>query len=137
MGVGLQDEEKALETLMSKRSALQAKRTELERKIKDLGSLPAEAFEKYQDYPLQDLHNLLQKSNTQLKKFRLGSLFWLLCAYLSCLAHRRLWHTQVHEHRHRQASRCNAVACSKHARLARHTQTWAFPNGGVYIHTRQ
>ena len=66
----LQDEEKALETLMSKRSALQAKRTELERKIKDLGSLPSEAFEKYQDHRLQDLHKLLQKSNTQLKKFR-------------------------------------------------------------------
>lgn len=75
MGDGLQDEEKALETLMSKRSALHAKRTELERKIKDLGSLPAEAFEKYQDYQLQDLHKLLQKSNTQLKKFRLGSAF--------------------------------------------------------------
>ena len=55
---------------MSKRSALQAKRTELERKIKDLGSLPSEAFEKYTDYQLQDLHKLLQKSNTQLKKFR-------------------------------------------------------------------
>lgn len=62
-----------METLMSKRSALQAKRSELERKIKDLGSLPSEAFEKYQDYRLQDLHKLLQKSNTQLKKFRSGS----------------------------------------------------------------
>lgn len=60
---------------MSKRSALQAKRTELERKIKDLGSLPSEAFEKYQDYQLKDLHKLLQKSNTQLKKFRWGPAF--------------------------------------------------------------
>ena len=54
---------------MSKRSALQGKRTELERKIKDLGSLPSEAFEKYRDYTLQELHKLLQKANTQLKKF--------------------------------------------------------------------
>lgn len=65
----VQDEEKALETLMSRRSTAQAKRAELERKIKDLGSLPAEAFEKYQDHRLQDLHKLLQKCNTQLKKF--------------------------------------------------------------------
>jgi structural maintenance of chromosome 3 (chondroitin sulfate proteoglycan 6) len=68
----LQDEQKALETLMSKRSALQGKRTELERKIKDLGSLPSEAFEKWRDHSLQELHKLLQKANTQLKKFRCG-----------------------------------------------------------------
>jgi len=67
-----QDEQKALETLMSKRSALQGKRTELERKIKDLGSLPSEAFEKWRDHSLQELHKLLQKANTQLKKFRCG-----------------------------------------------------------------
>lgn len=65
-----QDEEKALETLMSKRTALQAKRAELERKIKDLGSLPSDAFEKYHDHTLQDLRKLLHKANTQLKKFR-------------------------------------------------------------------
>ena len=68
----LQDEQKALETLMSMRSALQGKRTELERKIKDLGSLPSEAFEKYRDHSLQELHKLLHKANTQLKKFRCG-----------------------------------------------------------------
>lgn len=68
----VQDEEKALETLMSKRTALQAKRSELERKIKDLGSLPSEAFEKYHDHTLQDLRKLLHKANTQLKKFRYG-----------------------------------------------------------------
>ena len=55
---------------MSKRSALQGKRAELEKKIKELGSLPAEAFEKYQDHSQQELHKLLQKANTQLKKFR-------------------------------------------------------------------
>lgn len=66
----MQDEEKALETLVSKRSALQGKRTELERKIKDLGSLPSEAFEKFQDHTVQELHKLLQKANAQLKKFR-------------------------------------------------------------------
>ncbi|DBB00026.1 hypothetical protein WJX77_003476 [Trebouxia sp. C0004] len=65
----VQDEQKALEMLMSKRSALQGKRTELERKIKDLGSLPSEAFEKYRDHTLQELHKLLQKANTQLKQF--------------------------------------------------------------------
>lgn len=61
-----------MEMLMSKRSALQGKRTELERKIKDLGSLPSEAFEKYRDHTLQELHKLLQKANSQLKKFRWG-----------------------------------------------------------------
>lgn len=68
----MQDEEKALETLMSRRTALQAKRSELERKIKDLGSLPSEAFEKYHDHTLADLRKLLHKANTQLKKFRYG-----------------------------------------------------------------
>ena len=57
---------------MSKRSALQSKRADLEKKIKDLGSLPAEAFEKYQDHSSQQLHKLLQKANTSLKKFRCG-----------------------------------------------------------------
>ena len=68
---------------MSRRSAMQSKRTELERKIKDLGSLPSEAFEKYRDHGLQELHKLLQKANTQLKKFRYS--FCCLATCLSCL----------------------------------------------------
>lgn len=78
---------------MSKRSALQAKRTELERKIKDLGSLPSEAFEKYQDYQLQDLHKLLQKSNTQLKKFRWDS----ACGCFLLLDTPLLYHTHAYK----------------------------------------
>ena len=66
---------------MSRRSAMQSKRTELERKIKDLGSLPSEAFEKYRDHSLQELHKLLQKANTQLKKFRYRG---KACHYTAC-----------------------------------------------------
>ena len=64
-----QDESRKVETLLSKRAGLQQKRSDLERKIRELGSLPAEAFEKSRDKPLASLHKLLQQAQTELKKY--------------------------------------------------------------------
>lgn len=55
--------------MLSKRATLQQKRGDLERKIRELGSLPADAFEKYRDHSLKQLLQLLQKAQTQLKKY--------------------------------------------------------------------
>eukprot|EP00249_Psilotum_nudum_P021227 c28024_g1_i1 orf=174-3791(+) len=65
----LQDEAKDLEQLLNKRNLLQAKREDLMKKIRDLGSLPSDAFEKYQKKSLKELHKMLHKCNEQLKKF--------------------------------------------------------------------
>ncbi len=64
-----QDESRKVETLLSKRAAWQQKKSDLERKIRELGSLPAEAFEKYRDKSLTSLHKLLQQAQNELKKY--------------------------------------------------------------------
>ena len=64
-----QDELRKVENLLSKRAGLQQKRADLERKIRELGSLPAEAFEKYRDRSLGSLHKLLQQAQNELKKY--------------------------------------------------------------------
>ena len=38
------------------------------RKIRELGSLPADAFEKYQNMSLKELWKLMNKCNNELKK---------------------------------------------------------------------
>lgn len=43
----LQDEAKDLEQLLNRRNLLHVKREDLMKKIRDLGSLPSDAFEKY------------------------------------------------------------------------------------------
>lgn len=65
----LQDEKKDLEQLLNRRNLLQVKREDLMKKIRDLGSLPSDAFEKYQKKSLKELHKMLHKCNEQLKKF--------------------------------------------------------------------
>lgn len=65
----LQDEKKDLEQLLNKRNLLQVKREDLMKKIRDLGSLPSDAFEKYQKKSLKELHKMLHNCNEQLKKF--------------------------------------------------------------------
>lgn len=64
-----QDESRKVENLLSKRAALQQKKADLERKIRDLGTLPADAFDKYRDQPLKMLHSLLHKAQQELKKY--------------------------------------------------------------------
>lgn len=65
----LQDEAKDLEQLLNKRNLLQAKREDYMKKIRELGSLPSDAFEKYKRKNLKELHKMLHKCNEQLKKF--------------------------------------------------------------------
>ncbi len=75
-----QDESRKVESLLSKRAALGQKRGDLERKIRELGSLPADAFDKFRDTTLKDLLRLLQKAQNQLKKYGCApSLFCLFC----------------------------------------------------------
>eukprot|EP00850_Spirogloea_muscicola_P012247 SM000078S22106 [mRNA] locus=s78:418815:427691:- [translate_table: standard] len=63
----VQDERKELEQLVNRRSLLLQKKDDLTRKIRDLGSLPSDAFEKYQDKTLKELHKMLHKCNENLK----------------------------------------------------------------------
>ena len=50
---------RGVDGLLARRSALAARRADLERKVRDLGALPADAFEKYRGLPPSDLHRLL------------------------------------------------------------------------------
>ncbi|XP_024525303.1 structural maintenance of chromosomes protein 3-like [Selaginella moellendorffii] len=65
----LQDEAKDLEQLLNRKNLLQVKREDLTKKIRDLGSLPSDAFEKYQRKSLKELHKMFHKCNEELKKF--------------------------------------------------------------------
>jgi len=62
------DDEREMEGLMAKRTTLQTKREGLQRKIRELGSLPSDAFERYRGKALKTLHSLLGKTNEQLAK---------------------------------------------------------------------
>ncbi|KJE90720.1 cohesin complex subunit [Capsaspora owczarzaki ATCC 30864] len=62
-------EGKAIEKILNKRNLLLQRREECTRKIRDLGSLPTEAFDNYQTTPLQRLYELLNKCNENLQKF--------------------------------------------------------------------
>jgi structural maintenance of chromosome 3 (chondroitin sulfate proteoglycan 6) len=46
------------------------KKEEYLRKIRDLGSLPATAFEAYQKYTIKKLYDSLTKCNEKLKAYR-------------------------------------------------------------------
>ena len=65
----LQDEAKRGEQAETRRAALVQKKADLEKRIRELGSLPADAYEKYRDHPPANLHRLLEKSQAQLKKY--------------------------------------------------------------------
>lgn len=65
----LQDEEKELEQLMSKRNIHLTKQEDCTKKIRDLGSLPSDAFETYKRKSIKELHKMLHKCNDQLLQF--------------------------------------------------------------------
>ena len=65
----VQDEQRTLEQMMAKRSGLEQKKGDLEKKIREMGTLPADAFEKYRDHSPKELHKLLQKCQSQLSKY--------------------------------------------------------------------
>ncbi|XP_062515711.1 structural maintenance of chromosomes protein 3-like [Corticium candelabrum] len=65
----IQERQKQFDKRASKRAALLAKEQEHVKKIRQLGSLPAEAFDKYVREPLRNLVKLLQTTNAGLKKY--------------------------------------------------------------------
>lgn len=65
----LEDDSKSVEKLANKRSAFAKKKDECVKKIRELGSLPTDAFEKYQSTAVKALWKKLQKCNEDLKKF--------------------------------------------------------------------
>ncbi|XP_010254292.1 PREDICTED: structural maintenance of chromosomes protein 3 [Nelumbo nucifera] len=65
----LQDEAKELEQLLSKRNILIAKQDDYMKKIRDLGSLPSDAFDTYKRKSIKELYKMLHKCNEQLQEF--------------------------------------------------------------------
>ncbi|CAL5093159.1 unnamed protein product [Urochloa decumbens] len=65
----VQDGAKDLEQLMNSRSTHLAKQEECMKKIRDLGSLPADAFEAYKRKNKKQLQKMLYECNEQLKQF--------------------------------------------------------------------
>ncbi|XP_077226004.1 structural maintenance of chromosomes (SMC) family protein [Tasmannia lanceolata] len=65
----IQDEAKELEQLLNKRNILLARQEDYMKKIRDLGSLPSDAFETYKRKNIKELQKMLHKCNEQLKQF--------------------------------------------------------------------
>ncbi|KAH0506988.1 Structural maintenance of chromosomes protein 3 [Microtus ochrogaster] len=62
-------ETKELEKMTNRQGMLLKKKEECMKKIRELGSLPQEAFEKYQTLSLKQLFRKLEQCNTELKKY--------------------------------------------------------------------
>ena len=71
---------------------MQQKIAECTDKIRDLGSLPSDSFDKYHSMPSKQLFKQLEKANSELKKYRYAfsfkptldhfySLIWFGCFY--------------------------------------------------------
>ncbi|XP_046850172.1 structural maintenance of chromosomes protein 3-like isoform X2 [Xenia sp. Carnegie-2017] len=65
----LNDDSKSVEKIASKKSVLIKKKDDCMKKIRELGSLPSNAFEKYQAVNVKALWKKLQKCNEDLKKY--------------------------------------------------------------------
>ena len=63
------DGARSLDALQAKRATLAARAADLERKIREVGSLPSDAFDKYRGRPSADLHRLLHGAQAALKAF--------------------------------------------------------------------
>lgn len=68
MNMSMSEREKEIETLITKTSMLANKREQYQKKIRELGSLPADAFDRYRSESVSALRKLLGKTNTQLEK---------------------------------------------------------------------
>jgi len=68
MKTSISDREKLMETLMSKSAMHSQTRERLQKKIRELGSLPSDAFDRYRGESVSSLHKLLAKTNKQLSK---------------------------------------------------------------------
>ncbi|XP_027158386.1 structural maintenance of chromosomes protein 3 [Coffea eugenioides] len=65
----LQDEAKELEQLLSKRNTYIAKQEEYSKKIRELGPLSSDAFERYKRKNIKELYKMLHSCNEQLQQF--------------------------------------------------------------------
>ncbi|XP_045128734.1 structural maintenance of chromosomes protein 3-like isoform X1 [Portunus trituberculatus] len=65
----MEEDAKDLEKMASKQTLLHQKIEECSKKIRDLGSLPSEAFDKYQNLPTKQLFKKLENANMELKKY--------------------------------------------------------------------
>lgn len=65
----IEEDSKLMEKIANKRSLLLKKKEESMKKIRELGSLPADAFEKYQKTATKLLWKKLKEANEELKKY--------------------------------------------------------------------
>lgn len=65
----IEEDSKELEKMASKQTVLQQKIEECTKKIRELGSLPSDAFDKYKNMSQKQLFKQLEKSNQELKKY--------------------------------------------------------------------
>ncbi|GAB2285662.1 Structural maintenance of chromosomes protein 3, partial [Dionaea muscipula] len=65
----IQELEKELEQLMSRKSMLLAKQEEYSKKIRELGSLSSDAFDTPRRKSIKELHKMLHRCNEQLQQF--------------------------------------------------------------------
>lgn len=65
----MEEDAKDLEKMASKQNILHTKIEECTKKIRDLGSLPSEAFDKYQSLATKALFKKLETANSELKKY--------------------------------------------------------------------
>jgi structural maintenance of chromosome 3 (chondroitin sulfate proteoglycan 6) len=64
-----EDYARTVDSLMQKRTQLLMKRSDLERRVRELGTLPADAYESHRARTAKELHALLQQANARLKDF--------------------------------------------------------------------
>lgn len=65
----IDDDAKHMEKIAHKRSLLMKKKEDCTKKIRELGSLPADAFDKHQKTPVKTLWKKLHQCNEELKKY--------------------------------------------------------------------
>merc|ERR1712029_808615 len=65
----IEEDAKELEKMASKQTVFQQRIQESTKKIRDLGSLPTDAFSKYKNMAQKQLFKQLEKSNLELKKY--------------------------------------------------------------------
>ncbi|KRY03335.1 Structural maintenance of chromosomes protein 3, partial [Trichinella patagoniensis] len=58
-----------LEQLLNKRNLFLSKQDDCKKKIRDLGSLPSDAFERFKKKNMKELVKMLHKCNEELKQF--------------------------------------------------------------------
>ena len=64
-----EDHARVVDSLVQKRTQLLMKRSDLEKRVRELGTLPADAYEAHRNQPAKELHSMLHAANTRLKDF--------------------------------------------------------------------